>query len=57
MLGSIFVLMTLAWLIAYCLVAARAASTLQRPRVKATMDRVTGVVLIGLGIRLAFERR
>lgn len=56
-LGAIFVVMTLAWLIAYCTVAARAAETLQRPRVKAAMDRFTGVVLIGLGIRLALERR
>jgi threonine/homoserine/homoserine lactone efflux protein len=30
---------------------------LTRPRVKAALDRLTGVVLIGLGIRVAFERR
>lgn len=56
-LGAVFVLMTLLWLSAYCLVAARAAKTLQRPRVKAAMDRVTGAVLIALGVRLALERR
>jgi threonine/homoserine/homoserine lactone efflux protein len=28
-----------------------------RPRVKAALGRLTGVVLIGLGIRVAFERR
>jgi RhtB (resistance to homoserine/threonine) family protein len=56
-LGAVFVLMTVLWLVAYCLVAARAAETLQRPRVKAAMDRVTGVVLIALGLRLAIERR
>ncbi len=56
-LGSIFVLMTLLWLVAYCVVAARAAKTLQRPRVRAFMDRITGVVLIGLGLRLAAEHR
>lgn len=56
-LGAVFVLMTVLWLSAYCLIAARAAKTLQRPRVKAAMDRVTGVVLIALGLRLAFERR
>ena len=56
-LGAVFVLMTVLWLSAYCLVAARAATTLQRPRVKAAMDRVTGIVLIALGVRLAMEHR
>jgi threonine/homoserine/homoserine lactone efflux protein len=39
------------------LVAARAAQTLMRPRVRAALDRFTGIVLIGLGLRLAVERR
>lgn len=56
-LGAVFVCMTVLWLSAYCLIAARAAKTLQRPRVKATMDRVTGIVLIALGLRLAVEHR
>jgi RhtB (resistance to homoserine/threonine) family protein len=56
-LGAVFVVMTVLWLSAYCLVAARAAATLQRPRVKAVMDRVTGCVLIALGLRLAIEHR
>jgi RhtB (resistance to homoserine/threonine) family protein len=56
-LGTVFVLMTVAWLSAYCLVADRAARTLQRPRVKAAMDRFTGVVLIAIGLRLATEHR
>lgn len=56
-LGAVFVLMTVLWLSAYCLIAARAAKTLQRPRVKAAMDRVTGIVLIALGCRLAIEHR
>jgi RhtB (resistance to homoserine/threonine) family protein len=57
LLGAIFVLMTVLWLCAYCVVAARAARTLQRPRVKAALDRVTGVLLIGIGVRLATEHR
>jgi RhtB (resistance to homoserine/threonine) family protein len=56
-LGAVFVLMTVLWLSAYCLIAARAAETLQRPRVKAAMDRATGIVLIALGLRLAIEHR
>jgi threonine/homoserine/homoserine lactone efflux protein len=56
-LGAVFVLMTVLWLCAYCLVTARAAETLQRPRVRAALDRVTGIVLIAIGVRLATEHR
>jgi RhtB (resistance to homoserine/threonine) family protein len=56
-LGAVFVVMTVVWLFAYCLIAARAAKTLQRPRVRAAMDRITGIVLIALGVRLAIEHR
>ena len=56
-LGAVFVLMTIVWLSAYCLVAAWAAETLQRPRVRAALDRLTGVVLIAIGLRLATEHR
>ncbi len=56
-LGAVFVLMTVLWLCAYCVIAARAAETLRRPRVSAALDRVTGVVLIALGLRLATEHR
>ena len=30
---------------------------LRRPSVKAALDRVSGVVLIGLGVRIALEHR
>jgi RhtB (resistance to homoserine/threonine) family protein len=56
-LGAVFVLMTVLWLCAYCLIAARAAETLKRPRVRATLDRITGTVLIAIGLRLATEHR
>jgi RhtB (resistance to homoserine/threonine) family protein len=56
-LGGVFVLMTVVWLSAYCMVAARAAKTLQRPRVKAALDRITGIALIAIGLRLATEHR
>jgi len=56
-LGAVFVVMTALWLCAYCLVAARAAETLQRPRVRAALDRFTGVVLIAIGLRVATEHR
>ncbi len=56
-LGGIFVAMTLIWLSAYALVAVKASSVLARRRVKATIDRLSGVILIGFGARLALERR
>jgi RhtB (resistance to homoserine/threonine) family protein len=56
-LGAMFVLMTVVWLGAYCLIAARAAETLSRPRVRSALDRVTGVVLIAIGLRLLTEHR
>jgi RhtB (resistance to homoserine/threonine) family protein len=55
-LGGLFVLMTLVWLCAYSLLAARMAAGLQRGRVKAALDRITGTVLIVIGLRLASER-
>jgi RhtB (resistance to homoserine/threonine) family protein len=57
LLGTLFVLITLAWLCGYALVAVRISALLTRPRVKAALDGVTGAVLVGLGIRLALERR
>ncbi len=56
-LGGLFVLMTVVWLCAYALVAVRASEVLRRPRVKAAIDRASGVILIGFGVRLALERR
>jgi RhtB (resistance to homoserine/threonine) family protein len=56
-LGAVFVVMTALWLCAYCMIAARAAETLRRPRVRAALDRVTGIVLIAFGLRLATEHR
>ncbi len=56
-LGLLFVAMTLAYLTAYSVLAVRFARVLERPRVRATLDRISGVVLIGLGVRLVLEHR
>jgi threonine/homoserine/homoserine lactone efflux protein len=56
-LGAVFVLMTVLWLTAYCLLAARAAETLRRPRVSAALDRLTSIVLIAIGLRVATQHR
>jgi threonine/homoserine/homoserine lactone efflux protein len=57
LLGGLFVLMTLAWLCAYVLVAVKASALLRRRRVSAAVDRLSGAILIGFGVRLALERR
>jgi threonine/homoserine/homoserine lactone efflux protein len=57
LLGAIFDLIGLVWLCAFAVAAARGRATLQRPRVRSSLDAISGVVLIGLGVRLAAERR
>ena len=57
LLGAIFVAITLIWLLAYAMMAVSLAEVLRRPSVKAALDRVSGIVLIGLGVRIALEHR
>ena len=56
-LGLVFLAMTLVWLAGYALMAVRASELLRRPRVSAAIDRLSGAILIGFGVRLALERR
>ena len=56
-LGLLFSSMTLLWLTGYALATARMADALHRPRIRRTLDGVTGVTLIGLGVKLAAEDR
>jgi threonine/homoserine/homoserine lactone efflux protein len=56
-LGVIFAALTLAWLTAYSLMVGHASGLLRRPAVRRVLDRLTGVILIGFGIRLALEHR
>jgi threonine/homoserine/homoserine lactone efflux protein len=56
-LGLLFCLMTLAWLTAYAFAVAKAGDVLRRPAIRRLFDAVLGVVLVGLGIRLATDRR
>jgi threonine/homoserine/homoserine lactone efflux protein len=55
-LGGIYIAFSLAWMCSYALAAVRLAHLLSRPRVKAMIDRFSGLVLVGVGIRLALER-
>ena len=49
--------MGIAWLSAYAYVLARLSDLFARGGVRRWLERITGTVLIGLGVRLAFERR
>jgi threonine/homoserine/homoserine lactone efflux protein len=57
LLGLLFNCIGVAWLLAYAELAARGRDVLRRPRVKRALDRVSGIALVALGVRLAFERR
>ncbi|MGW7462950.1 LysE family translocator [Streptomyces sp. NPDC054797] len=53
LLVLIHVLLTLVWLGTYVYVLSRARRFFARPRVRRALDRTTGVVLIGFGVRVA----
>jgi threonine/homoserine/homoserine lactone efflux protein len=55
-LGLVFSLMTLAWLSGYAFAVAKTSAFLLRPRVRRTLDAVTGAVLVAFGLRLAADR-
>lgn len=56
-LGLLFCVMTLVWLILYAGVVAHIGEVLRRPRIRRVLEGLTGVALVGLGIRLASEHR
>lgn len=56
-LGAIFNLLGVVWLVTFALFVSRAGELLRRPKVKTALDRLTGCVLVGFGVRLATERR
>jgi threonine/homoserine/homoserine lactone efflux protein len=55
-LGLIFAVIGWAWMNVYGLLIARIRDFITAPRVRQWMQRVTGVVLLGFGARLAVER-
>jgi threonine/homoserine/homoserine lactone efflux protein len=56
LLGAAFVALNVTWMCSYALAAVRMSNVLSRARVKAAIDRISGLVLIGVAIRLAIER-
>jgi threonine/homoserine/homoserine lactone efflux protein len=57
LLGLLFNAMGVGWLICYATAVARGRNVLARPGVRRALDRISGLVLVGLGTRLALERR
>jgi threonine/homoserine/homoserine lactone efflux protein len=57
LLGLLFVVETGIWLAVLSSLTLRGAGWLVRPQVQKVIDRITGVVLIGFGVRLATEAR
>ena len=57
LLGLLFAALGLAWLTTYSVLVARAGDLLRRSSIRRALDGLTGAVLIGLGARLALERR
>ena len=57
LLGFLFNLLGLAWLLGCAVLTSRVGDALRRPRVRAALERVTGCVIIAFGVRLATERR
>lgn len=55
--AAIFITEGTAWLLAIVLFASRLGETIRRPRIRRRLERLSGVVMIGFGIRLATEAR
>jgi threonine/homoserine/homoserine lactone efflux protein len=56
LLGSIFAVIGWTWMNVYGLFVTRMREFITAPRVRQWMERVTGVVLVSFGVRLAAER-
>jgi threonine/homoserine/homoserine lactone efflux protein len=55
-LGIVFALIGWIWMNVYGLFVTRLGDLITAPRVRQWMERVTGVVLLGFGARLALDR-
>src|SRR3977135_3698677 len=56
LLGAIFAVIGWTWMNVYGFFVTRRGDFITAPRVRQWMERVTGVVLVGFGVRLAAER-
>jgi threonine/homoserine/homoserine lactone efflux protein len=57
LLAGVHIALGVAWLSLYAWLLDRAVTAFKSSRVRRALDALTGTVLIGLGVRLAAERR
>ena len=57
LLGVLFAAMTFCWLALYAVAIAKAGDLLRQPAIRRALEAATGIVLIGLGLRIAAEQR
>jgi threonine/homoserine/homoserine lactone efflux protein len=57
LLAAVHIAVGLVWLTTFAWLVSRMHAVIVRPRVKAGLERFTGVVLIALGLRVALEKR
>lgn len=57
LLSALHGLLGIVWLTSYAAILAKFGEIFRRPAIQHTLERITGVVLIGLGLRLAFEQK
>lgn len=57
LLGGVFVAEGVMWLTAIAPLRDRLSAIISRPGVRRQMERLTGIVMVGFGVRLAMERR
>jgi len=57
LLAGIHAAMGLVWLVIYSYFLGRLSAMFRRPRIRRVFEGVTGAALVGLGARLAWERR
>jgi threonine/homoserine/homoserine lactone efflux protein len=57
MLGFVFCCMTFTWLAGYAIVVDRVGDVLRRKRIRRAIEATTGLVLVGLGLRIATNPR
>jgi threonine/homoserine/homoserine lactone efflux protein len=57
LLAGIHAALGVIWLTVYAYFVSKLSELLNRPRVKRNIERVTGALLVGFGLRLVWEQR
>lgn len=57
LLSGVFALIYLAWFSLYVVIVDRIGNVFRRPQVRARIEQVTGLLLVGFGIRLALQQQ